>query len=175
MEKELVHFFLEYLLKNCFESKADMARQLDVNARTLQRALEVLENDKAKGGSIILDKALMFCAQRQFSLDELFQDYYQAQAPQGKMQIDRIRQEEKERPAYTQLTLPKPERLTEDGEKAYQYALAFIRKASLYLCPRCNQWCNPWNAGNRITGGSCMLAHMANTLLADIQSMTIQG
>ena len=43
-EKELVRFILQYLLDNHFESKSDMARQLDIRHRTMQRVFEQLHN-----------------------------------------------------------------------------------------------------------------------------------
>lgn len=174
MEKELIRFFLQYLLTHHFESKADMARQLDVNSRTIQRTFEMLDNDHAKGGSIVVDKALWFCAQHQFSLDDLFSSYYQAQNPQGKEIIDMIHQEESNRPAYSQLTLAKLLGLTEKGEQAYQNALAFVQKASTYLCPHCASWCEPWNTNSNETTQTCLIGHMASVLLADVQNLHTQ-
>lgn len=174
MEKALIRFFLQYLLSHYFESKADMARQLDVNSRTIQRAFELLDCDQAKGGSIVVDKALWFCAQRQFSLDDMFHSYYSAQNEQGQGLMDTLREEEAHRPAYTMLTLPKPEGLNDTGEQAYEHALAFTQKASLYLCPRCDHWCDPWNGANKALKQSCMIAHVAKTLIKDIQSIHAQ-
>ena len=74
-EKELVRFILQYLLDNHFESKSDMARQLDIRHRTMQRVFEQLHNDKAKGSTIVLDRALLFCAKRKISVDQLFREY----------------------------------------------------------------------------------------------------
>ena len=74
-EKELVRFILQYLLDNHFESKSDMARQLDFRHRTMQRVVEQLHNDKAKGSTIVLDRALLFCAKRKISVDQLFREY----------------------------------------------------------------------------------------------------
>lgn len=73
-EKELVRFILQYLLDNHFESKSDMARQLDIRHRTMQRVFEQLHNDKAKGSTIVLDRALLFCAKRNISVDQLFRE-----------------------------------------------------------------------------------------------------
>lgn len=81
-----------------------------------------------------------------------------------------LQQEEANHPAYTKLTFSKPEGLTAEGEQAYQYALAFVQKASLYLCPRCADWCEPWNTNNKLLEKPCMLSHIAGILLTDIQT-----
>ena len=39
MEKGLTSYVLNYLLNTCFDSKADMARQLDMSKRALQRVM----------------------------------------------------------------------------------------------------------------------------------------
>lgn len=39
MEKGLTSYVLNYLLSTCFDSKADMARQLDMSKRALQRVM----------------------------------------------------------------------------------------------------------------------------------------
>ena len=56
MEKGLTSYVLNYLLSTCFDSKADMARQLDMSKRALQRVMN--EPQLSKGGSVALVKAL---------------------------------------------------------------------------------------------------------------------
>ena len=55
MEKGLTSYVLNYLLSTCFDSKADMARQLDMSKRALQRVMN--EPQLSKGGSVALVKA----------------------------------------------------------------------------------------------------------------------
>ena len=58
MEKGLTSYVLNYLLSTCFDSKADMARQLDMSKRALQRVMN--EPQLSKGGSVAL-VALLLC------------------------------------------------------------------------------------------------------------------
>lgn len=58
MEKGLTSYVLNYLLSTCFDSKADMARQLDMSKRALQRVMN--EPQLSKGGSVALVKALCY-------------------------------------------------------------------------------------------------------------------
>ena len=48
MEKGLTSYVLNYLLNTCFDSKADMARQLDMSKRALQRVMNEPQLSKGR-------------------------------------------------------------------------------------------------------------------------------
>lgn len=73
MEKGLTSYVLNYLLSTCFDSKADMARQLDMSKRALQRVMN--EPQLSKGGSVALVKALCYCARHHVSVDPILREY----------------------------------------------------------------------------------------------------
>ena len=64
---------LNYLLSTCFDSKADMARQLDMSKRALQRVMN--EPQLSKGGSVALVKALCYCARHHVPVDPILREY----------------------------------------------------------------------------------------------------
>ena len=73
MEKGLTSYVLNYLLSTCFDSKADMARQLDMSKRALQRVMN--EPQLSKGGSVALVKALCYCARHRVPVDPILREY----------------------------------------------------------------------------------------------------
>ncbi|MFR1990749.1 MAG: hypothetical protein ACLS3C_12120 [Oscillospiraceae bacterium] len=73
MEKGLTSYVLNYLLSTCFDSKADMARQLDMSKRALQRVMN--EPQLSKGGSVALVKALCYCARHHVPVDPILREY----------------------------------------------------------------------------------------------------
>ncbi len=73
MDKQITGHVMRRLLDTHFESKADMARQLGIQPRTIQRAFEHL--DDAKAGTIVLDKAICYCAIHHISLDSILDSF----------------------------------------------------------------------------------------------------
>lgn len=142
-EKDLVHFILQYLLDNHFQSKSDMARQLDIRSRTIQRAFEQLHNDKAKGSTIVLDRALLFCAQRRISVDQVFREYhdYLKTNQQHSAETDC---DHDNRPFVEKLCVPEIGDLSEQEQANYEYFEQYLRDLLPYVCPHCHDWCNPW-------------------------------
>lgn len=164
-ENELIHYILQYMLENEFSSKADMARQLSIETRTVQRVFERLSDGTAKGSSIVLNRVLLFCAEKNLSMDKLFDRFC---LRHGKENVSTAEYETNGRPAFLHICLPKPYGLTETGEKVYRYIGDFLRQASMYLCPRCAVWQNhEWN-GDEMVGHSCVLTHMAQTMLRSL-------
>ena len=162
-EKELVRFILQYLLDNHFESKSDMARQLDIRHRTMQRVFEQLHNDKAKGSTIVLDRALLFCAKRKISVDQLFREY------QGFHQGTVLEPAQHEDDANTlpsayDLRLPDVESLSESVREYYEYYAPYLRVLSMFFCTRCSRHCNPWG-GLDWMHGDCTMAKVSQNLL----------
>lgn len=56
MDRRLTAYVLKYLLEHRFESKAEMARQLGMRQRTIEKVFANL--DVAKAGTIAFDKAI---------------------------------------------------------------------------------------------------------------------
>ena len=162
-EKELVRFILQYLLDNHFESKSDMARQLDIRHRTMQRVFEQLHNDKAKGSTIVLDRALLFCAKRKISVDQLFREYQDFH--QGAMLEPTPHEEDIETmPSAHDLCLPDIESLSEEAREYYEYYVPYLRVLSMFFCTRCSHHCNPWE-GLDWMHRDCTIAKLSQNLL----------
>lgn len=167
-EKELVRFILQYLLENHFTSKSEMARQLDVKRRTIQRAFEQLHNDNAKGSTIVLDRALLFCAERRISIDKLFCDFYDHQNEADKKIVAEISSQEFNKPVFYQLYFPAIEGLTQKGQEVYKYYADILREASATVCPNCLTWCDPWVSADWMSRG-CLLSEFAHILLDTVR------
>ena len=74
-EKELIHYILQYMLNQRFKTKTNMARELNVELRTIQKTFSQLERNTSKGGSIVLEKILGYCAKNNISIDEVITMY----------------------------------------------------------------------------------------------------
>ncbi len=171
MEKELTSYLLHYLLENCFESKADMARRLDMNKRALQRVLNNAE--QAKGGTIALDKALCYCARHRIPLDPVLTDFFAHKEDSTSETEESMKYQTKHatEAAYTHLALLMPDSLSPEGAEVFRSMLQFIQQASAHICPNCTTWCNPWDGSDKLTGGACYLARMAQYISKDVAEL----
>ena len=68
-QKELIRYILQYMLSRYFMTKTRMAKALNVELRTIQKTFSQLEKNSSKGGSIVLEKVLVYCAQNGISVD----------------------------------------------------------------------------------------------------------
>lgn len=73
MEKKLTAFFFRYMLKRHFRSMADMSRRLNINTDRMRRLFRTL--DDAKGGTIALDKLLLYCAKNAIAVDSILRAF----------------------------------------------------------------------------------------------------
>lgn len=159
MEKQITAHVLRYLLEHRFESKAEMARQLDIQQRTFEKVFENL--DVAKGGTIALDKALSYCARCHVSLDSILESV--ACASQGSDV-----QTSYSVSACNRLMVVKPKGLTKEGEQAFESMVRFLRQASARVCPACHMWCNPWDGKHPAEERDCYIGHMAQEIRRDV-------
>lgn len=130
MEKGLTSYVLNYLLSTCFDSKADMARQLDMSKRALQRVMN--EPQLSKGGSVALVKALCYCARHHVPVDPILREYAAHDTDEQKDLI--YDPSTVNLAAYTRLTLPMPEHLTAEGAEVFASMLRFLQRASAHIC-----------------------------------------
>lgn len=159
MDKRVTGHVLRYLLENRFGSKAEMARQLGVQQRTLEKVLVNLE--LAKAGTIAFDKAIHYCAQNHISLDSILEDFVRdTEVSTGAVNADQQ--------AYTRLALNKPHDLTAEGEDTFASMLSFMRQASAYVCPNCRTWCNPWDGKHSAERMDCYIGHIAREIVKDV-------
>lgn len=166
-KRDLTGYLLNYLLDNYFDSKADMARKLDMNKRILQRIIN--DPDPAKGGSIALEKALGYCAQHHVPLDPVLNEYCRYNFENEEERT--IATVEPAATAYSRLVLPAPDGLTEEGLAVMESMCSFIQQASAHICPNCANWCNPWDGTDKLTKGDCYLAQMARNILRDVSAL----
>ena len=110
MYRQIRGCMLNFLLENHFGSKAEMARQLDVSLRTVERLFENLDN--AKAGSIVFDKAIWYCAKSRIPLDGILERYMNETEGETKMQTLSL-------PAHERLILKKPLALSIEGTDVF--------------------------------------------------------
>lgn len=159
MDRRLTAYVLKYLLEHRFESKAEMARQLGMRQRTIEKVFENL--DVAKAGTVAFDKAIYYCAENRISLDSILEGFIEEMEDGAGM-------DETDQQAFNRLRLTKPLNLTADGEEVYASMLQFLRKASARVCPSCKTWCNPWDGKHHAEQIDCFIGHMAREIIKDI-------
>lgn len=170
MEKQLTAHLLRTLLDDHFDNKSDMARKLGVEQRAMQNVLQRL--DYAKGGTIVLDKALLYCAQNHISLDRIVDSFSQPlfEGGEGNMPQQAHKQE-----AYNQLHVTKPDGLTPEGVEMYESMLDFVRRSSALVCPTCKTWCNPWSGEAHVEQSDCYIGHIIKVMIAEICDLYTAG
>lgn len=156
MEKELTAYILQYLLDHEFDSKADMARQLGINPRAIQKVFENMGH--AKAGTISLDKAVMFCACHEVSVDAILKSYMKEHGD-----FELLHTFEK-KAAYLRLKVAEPSELTDKGKVIYSNMVEFLRNVSEYVCPSCELWCNPWDDECAINEMDCYIGNLADSI-----------
>lgn len=161
MYNRLTKYILQYLLENSFDSKADMARQFEMNERNMQRIMKNAEN--AKGGTIALKKALAYCAQRHIPLGSIIDSFME-----GEMDATASKRAAHGRQAYMNLRITRPERLTDEGAEMFDSMLLFVRKASVKICPYCMVWCNPWSGRYDVNEQHCYIGRIACEISRDV-------
>lgn len=162
MDRRVTAFLLRYLLEHRFESKADMARQLDIQPRTLEKVFENL--DRAKAGSVAFDKAIYYCAKNHISLDNIlgnFMSHFDDVHPDVASGME----------AFRRLSLSEIEGLSKEGREIYASMLDFLQTASTYICPSCKTWCDPWNGNVYVEQLNCCIGHMAQEIIRDISEL----
>ena len=170
-ENELVQFILQYMLEHQFENKSDMARQLSMESRTVQRTFERLNAGTAKGSAIILNRVLLFCAERSVSMDNLFQEFNSLHEPPP---VDNVVNEDTDHPIYIKICLHKPAGLTTDGERMYRYIGEFLQKASNFLCSQCSHWRSPEH-DSIFFSSECPIYQMACTMITSLNENHTEG
>lgn len=170
-ENELVRFILQYMLEHQFENKSDMARQLSMENRTVQRTFERLNAGTAKGSAIILNRVLLFCAENRLSMDNLFQEF---NSLHGTPPVDNVVNEDSDHPIFIKICLHKPDGLTSQGEQVYRYIGEFLQKASTLLCAQCSHWKSPGH-DKMVFSDECLIYQMASTMIASLNENHTDG
>jgi len=165
MEKRITAHVLRYLLHNRFKSKADMARQLGIQQRTIEKVFKNL--DVAKAGTIAFEKAISYCAKHHISVDSILEEFVADEEGDANMVSGDGR-------AYDRLRLTKPDNLTAEGEDIFTSMLIFLRKASGHVCPACLTWCNPWDGRRAVEEMDCYIGHMAREIRRDVAEFYTQ-
>ena len=159
MYRQIRGCVLNFLLENHFDSKAEMARQLDVSLRTVERLFENLDN--AKAGSIVFDKAIWYCAKSRIPLDDILERYMNETEGETKMETLSL-------PAHERLILKKPLALSIEGTDVFDSMQRFLCQSSARICSQCSTWCNPWDGRHDAAKLSCCIGHMAREIVKDV-------
>lgn len=158
MEISVTAYVLQYLLKNCFASKADMARKLDLLPRTLERTFKRL--DVGKASALAFDHAVEYCAVHHISLDAILQEF--AESIENDNRIEAI-----DGQACHRLRLNQPENLSEEGKEIFDSLFRFLRQTSAEICPFCETWCNPWDGKRYAEKLNCCIGYIAREIIKD--------
>lgn len=150
---------LEFLLEQRFHSKAEMARALGMQQRTLEKVFARL--DAAKGATIALSKALGYCLRNDVLLDPIFHEVMMEGNPSTNMHGNGSA-------AYHHLYICRPFKLTSDGKRIFSSMHDFLCCASAKVCPKCGTWCNPWDGKRDATEMDCFIGHMAREIIKDV-------
>ena len=167
MDHKITSSVLQYLLDNSFSSKAEMAREFDMDERYLQRMIKHAEH--TKGGTIALQKALAYCVQNRIpvgSILDALSDAEDTPAVPERAAHGRL--------AYMNLRVMRPENMTQEGAEVYASMLLFVRKASVKVCPYCKTWCNPWYGKFYVNEQKCYIGHIANEICRSITEFYTQ-
>lgn len=120
-QKELIHYILRHMLDEHFKTKTRMAKALNVELRTIQKTFSQLEKNASKGGIIVLEKTLVYCAGNGVSVDELMAAYKMKQLP--------IKAEE------WRVDFPVPEGMDEQMMDLYRHADAYRETSCEFTIP----------------------------------------
>lgn len=160
MGNDMIAFFLKYLLENVFQSKENMARELGVSKRSIQRAIN--QKASAKGTSMAFELAIGYCVEYHISFDSIIDSYNQHIL----LHDDAL----SEKHAAYQNILWNVGSVPSQKEEMYRSSLRFIHLASLKLCPECRCWCNPWGGHMDIRKKKCFLSFIAHTLEKELMN-----
>lgn len=161
MYNRLTSYILQYLLDNSFDSKADMARQFEMDERNMQRIMKNAET--AKGGTVALKKALAYCAQRRIPLGSIIDAFME-----GEMNSAVSERAAHGREAFMNLRITRPDHLTAEGVEMFDSMQLFVRKASVKICPYCKVWCNPWSGRYDVNEQHCYIGRIACEISRDV-------
>jgi len=163
-DTDLTTYLLRYLYDNSFfKTKDEMARAFGVSKRQIQRLIN--DHESSKGGSIALSKILNYFGARDIPFDTVLSAYL------GKsMQMEPVPKK-----AYTKLHITMPDGLSTEGEQAFNYCREFICLLSMYICPNCLHWCNPWDGRDKLKYQKCFVAQTAKALEQSIMASYTKG
>lgn len=164
MDKKMTAYILRYLLKHRFHSKAEMARQFGIGQRAMQKVFENLDN--AKAGTIVLDKAILYCACYDISLDAILKAFIKSNGG-----ITAVSENQNNKVACQRLQVDEPIGITKEGQEVYSSMLLFLQNASALVCPRCETWCNPWETGRSVNDMNCYIGKMARSIQSNITNI----
>ena len=152
-QKELIHHILKYMLDQHFKTKTRMAKALNVELRTIQKTFSQMEKHTSKGGSIILEKILVCCAQNGISVDELMSEYKEKQ---------KIIKDNK-----TYVNFPMPQGLDERVTDVYRHANEYVQCVASHLCHRCKRECKPMQ-GDKWLWNDCLVSRISMIMLSHV-------
>lgn len=159
MDRRITAHVLQFLLEHRFESKAEMARQLGMQPRTLEKVFANM--GEAKASTTAFSKAVYYCAKHRISLDRILESFIKE--TEGGIAMGAYHQR-----ACQRLEMRKPMGLSEDGEAVFSSMQRFLQKASAQVCPQCETWCNPWDGSRRAEQMDCYIGYMAREIVKDV-------
>lgn len=161
MDKDVTAYILRHLLKDQFESKADMARSLGVEYRSMLRVLAGL--DISKAGTFILDKALLYCGMHAVSVDMILKEFIEKDD-----RLIKVLRTSGHQAAMRKLKIIMPANLTAQGEVIYKSLVDFVQQISACVCPCCEKWCDPWGVNDFINRRQCFIGCTARSVCDNV-------
>ena len=162
-DAELTAYLLRYLHENAyFKTVSEMADFFGVSTRQLQRLMHSPE--QCKGGTIALSKILSYFGSRKIPFDPVLAEFFGQRHQEGIT----------EGKAYTRLNIAMPDGLSDAGRESFEYCRSFIQLLSLYVCPNCPHWCEPWDGQEKLSYRSCFVAQTMKALIQSIMTAETQ-
>lgn len=141
------------MLNQRFKTKTNMARELNAELRTIQKTFSQLERNTSKGGRIVLERILGYCAQNNISIDEVITMYREKKQM---MESDK---------AY--VNFPMPEGMDERVMDVYCHANTYVQCVAGHLCPLCKKGCHPIRR-DKWLWSDCMVSWISMIMLSHI-------
>ena len=69
-DKKFIAFFFELMLREHFGTKSKMARELNLQLRTLQMNFQKL--DRAKGGNLAFERLVIYCCEHDIDIQQMY-------------------------------------------------------------------------------------------------------
>ena len=152
-QKELIRYILQYMLSRYFMTKTRMAKALNVELRTIQKTFSQLEKNSSKGGSIVLEKVLVYCTQNGISVDEVMASYNESK--EATVSDRRY------------VNFPIPQELDERVTDVYHHANEYVQCVASHLCPHCKRECKPMQ-GDKWLWNDCLVSRISMIMLSHI-------
>lgn len=161
MEKELHRYLLTYLIEQRGMSLNEMASQISVSRRNLQRVIN--GKSSAAESNSTLGQTLMYFVENKIPLEKPFADFIISYGAEHRRLATAYCADLKR-----DQWLPVPQNVTAEGVSAFNTFISFLDVISQYICSRCTYKCVPTENTYRLLTAPCSLSNIAAIVSKEI-------